>query len=328
MPIRIADICAGIGGIRLGVEQAAADLSATTETVAAIENDPNATKVYAANYGQDALADITDPTVKATIPAHDLLLAGFPCQAFSCAGDRKGFEDARGTIFFHIAEVLDRCRPEALLLENVAGLTTHDEGQTFKIIIGILKDLGYRTTWKVLDAVTLVPQHRKRVYIIGQQTGVPTIPDIPPGPEKGIWEILHDYRPGEATPENLAPISEEAWHGHQKRKTVERKIQAGFGYTMTAHDQPSRTLIASNPWQRLVWSNGAARPQVFTPREWARLQGFPDTFQLAEAKTRAWKQLGNSVAVPVIRHVARPLIAHLAQTTWRPECLFCAEVAT
>lgn len=327
MRIRVADICAGIGGIRLGVEQAAADLGASITTVVAVDNDPNCAKVYQTNFGQDSLADITDPTTKAGIPNHDLLLAGFPCQSFSCAGDRLGFEDTRGTIFFHIAEVLDRCRPEAVLMENVPGLTTHDEGRTFKTITGVLADLGYHVRWKILEAVTLVPQHRKRVYIVGQRGGVPTIPDLAPAPKRGVWEILHDYRPGEATPENMTPISEEAWLGHQKRKTVERKVQAGFGYTMTAHTEPSRTLIASNPWQRLVWSNGAERPRVFTPREWARMQGFPDSFQLAPAKTRAWKQLGNSVAVPVIRHVARPIIAHLAQATWHPECLFCAEAA-
>lgn len=322
LPITCIDLFAGLGGIRLGVQLAADDLGIDLAPLWACDIDKRANRPYLANFRHVLSGDITQDYTRAEVPEHDLLLAGFPCQAFSVAGNGLGFADEhKGTLFFEIARILQEHRPRAVLLENVPGLITHDKGRTFKVITDTLTALGYAVTWTVLDARAWVPQRRARVYIVATHGHPP--PPIP-GPPRGegpvLANILHDYRPWELREVNLEEwqISQKYWNGMQLVRS--RNLPAGsarktgFGYIVHRHDEPAYTLMQSSPQHRLVWSLGHDRPRYMTPREHARCQGFPDWFILPEGRRAGWELIGNSVPVPVIRHIARPLLAQLART--------------
>ena len=307
------DLFCGIGGIRLGFEQAGG------RCVFSSEINKFARQTYEANFGEVPAGDITlyDP---AKIPAHDVLCAGFPCQPFSNAGVVKrnslgrptGFEDrTQGTLFFNICEILQAKRPKAFFLENVKNLISHDKGQTFQIIIESLKDLGYVVFWKVIDGQDWVPQHRERTYIVGfdMRTYEPGSFDFDlkkPERKPVLRDILEENVPAKYT------MSDKLWAYLQEYAERQKQKGNGFGYNIASPDGITRTLLAryyKDGSEILIAQKGS--PRRLTPRECARLQGFPDTFEFPVSDSQAYRQLGNSVVVPLVGTIAEKLASVL-----------------
>lgn len=315
---RAIDLFAGIGGIRLGFEQAFQD---NIETVFVSEWDEKATETYKANFGDEIEinGDITK-IKEEDIPEHDILLAGFPCQAFSMAGQRKGFNDTRGTLFFDVARIIKYHKPKVVFCENVKNLLNHDRGRTFKVIKNVLEELGYVVYYKVLNSKNFgVPQNRERIYIVAFRK------DINHGffnfPEetdstKTIRDIMEDK---EVSPKYyLSTVYLESLRRHKQRHESKGN---GFGYEIRDIDSIAgaivcggmgreRNLIIDNrltdfvPVTHIKGDINKEFIRKMTPREWARLQGFPDDYKMVVADTHLYKQFGNSVTVPVIRAIA------------------------
>lgn len=305
------DLFAGIGGIRKGFEMAGGD---GVKCVFSSEWDEMARKTYAANNGGEIPAgDITKIDAR-DIPDHDILTGGFPCQPFSIAGVTKhralgnehGFKHAtQGTLFFDVARIIDEKRPRAFLLENVKNLKSHDKGNTFKVIRQTLEDeLGYHVYDRIIDARKLVPQHRERIYIVGFREPVafeyPELPDL----GRKVREILDpDVDPKYTLTDHL-------WEYLQNYAAKHKAKGNGFGFGLVDLDGVSRTLSARyyKDGSEILIPQTGKNPRRLTPRECARLQGYPDEFQIVCSDTRAYKQFGNSVAVPVVREVARNIL--------------------
>ncbi|KUK77689.1 MAG: Cytosine-specific methyltransferase [candidate division WS6 bacterium 34_10] len=297
------DLFAGIGGIRIPFDELGGECVFTSEW------DKFAQQTYATNFGEIPDGDITKIPVE-NIPKHNLLLAGFPCQPFSMAGKKKGFSDTRGTLFFNIEEILKYHKPEVVFLENVKNLRNHDKGRTFKVIKEHLEDLGYKVFDKVLNAKDFgVPQNRERIYIIcfldhSVDFKFPT----PPKTQITVGDIL------ETEFEKDYTISDKLWEGHQKRKEMHKKKGNGFGYSLFNKESDYTSTITARYYKDgaeiLIEQNGK-NPRKVTPREAARLQGFPDAFEIPVSDTQAYKQFGNSVAVPVIRAVAKQIAKYV-----------------
>lgn len=330
--LRMIDLFAGVGGIRLGFEQAAADLDTKVETVFSSEYDRFAQQTYEANYGEIPHGDITDEAVRAAVPDFDVLLAGFPCQPFSLAGVSKkgslgrphGFDDpTQGTLFHEIVTIIDEHQPKAFLLENVKHLRRHDKGRTFQVITESLDRLGYRWDDRVIDAALLVPQHRERVYIMGFRDDLhiePIFPDIEPEPV-ALRDILHEHV---NVPDHDAEylrlqvdekytLSDKLWQYLQDYAEKHRRRGNGFGYGLADIDGVSRTLSARyhKDGSEILIPQDGRNPRRLTPREAARLQGYPEDFRLPCSDTQSYRQMGNSVAVPVIRVLATAVLAAL-----------------
>lgn len=311
-PFTMIDLFAGIGGTRIGFWQ-----TGKTKVVFSSEIDKFAVKTYSANFGETPVGDITK--VAATdIPDHDILVGGFPCQAFSQAGLKRGFEDTRGTLFFEIARIIKEKRPKAFLLENVKNLTLHDHGRTFDVIMNTLDELGYAvfpTLYKAKDFG--VPQNRERIYIVGfDKKQVKNYTDykapIPPKTPTRVGNILEPYVDPKYT------ISDELWKGHQRRKKENTKNGKGFGYTLFNADSPYTNTISARYYKdgsEILIEQEGKNPRKITPREAARLQGFPEQFIIPVSDTQAYKQFGNSVAVPVINAIAKEILGILEQNT-------------
>lgn len=302
---KMIDLFAGIGGTRLGFWQ-----TGKTQVVFSSEIDKFAVKTYQANFGEIPVGDITKVDAK-EIPDHDILVGGFPCQAFSQAGLKKGFEDTRGTLFFDIARIIKEKRPKAFLLENVKNLTLHDNGKTFEVIMNTLNELGYSITPKMYKAKDFgVPQNRERIYIIGfDKSQVKNYSDFispdAPCPETHVGDILEIYADPKYT------ISDELWKGHQRRKADNKKNGKGFGYTLFTADSPYTNTISARYYKdgsEILIAQKNRNPRKITPREAARLQGFPEQFIIPVSDTQAYKQFGNSVAVPVIHAIAKKML--------------------
>jgi DNA (cytosine-5)-methyltransferase 1 len=339
-PFKFIDLFAGIGGIRQAVESVGGVCVMTSEW------DAYAKKTYVENFGDEHPfeGDITKVDA-AEVPDHDLLVGGFPCQPFSIAGVSKknalgrahGFADeTQGTLFFDICRLLEAKTPKAFLLENVKNLTSHDRGKTFDVIKRNLRDLGYSVTWRVVDGAHFGPQHRERIIIVGfrRDLGVDFNFDAEPLPPKGahtMREVLHrtdgreprleqdgdkffDHANNCVNPKYT--LSEHLWTYLQNYAKKHQAKGNGFGFGMVGPDSVSRTLSAryyKDGSEILVSQGAGAVPRRLTPRECARLQGFPDTFRIPVSDTRAYKQFGNSVVVHVIRHVAGLMAPHLSQ---------------
>lgn len=302
---RMIDLFAGIGGTRIGFWQ-----TGKTQCVFSSEIDKFAAKTYTANFGEAPYGDITKILAK-DIPDHDILVGGFPCQAFSQAGLKKGFEDTRGTLFFEIARILKEKRPKAFLLENVKNLTLHDNGRTFEVITNTLNELGYAVSAKLFKAKDFgVPQNRERIYIVGfDKNTVKNYSDFsfptPPCSETRVGDILDPYVDSKYT------ISDELWKGHQRRKRDNKINGKGFGYTLFNADSPYTNTISARYYKdgsEILIEQQGKNPRKITPREAARLQGFPEEFIIPVSDTQAYKQFGNSVAVPVIHEIAKRII--------------------
>lgn len=318
---RSIDLFAGIGGIRLGFEQAFGN---DIKTVFVSEWDKKAVETYKANFDDkiDIAGDITEVNEN-DIPEHDILLAGFPCQAFSLAGHKKGFEDARGTLFFDVARIIKRHNPKVVFCENVKNLVNHDRGRTFKVIKEILEELGYVVFYKVLNSKNFgVPQNRERIYIVAFRKDIaPKNFEFPEKTDdtKVIKDIVDEH---EVSPKYyLSTAYLESLKKHKERHASKGN---GFGYEIRSTDSVAgaivcggmgreRNLIIDNrltnftPVTHIKGEINKEFVRKMTPREWARLQGFPNDFKFVVADTHLYKQFGNSVTVPVIRAIAEKI---------------------
>ena len=297
----LIDLFAGIGGIRLPFNELG------YKCVFSSEWDRHAQKTYFANFGEMPFGDITQESTKSFIPKHfDILLAGFPCQAFSIMGKMKGFDDTRGTLFFEVATILDRHKPDCILLENVKQLTTHDHGQTFHVILKTLSDLGYYVKWKVLNALDFgLPQKRERVIIVGFRDKNKTDAfsfdfDKLPYSLEGLLENDEDVDP--------TLFASEMIFNKRKHQTEGKKVF----YPSIWHENKAGNVsildyacaLRTGASYNYLLVNGKRRP---SSRELLRLQGFPDNYRIAVSHSEIRRQTGNSVAVPMIRQIARKI---------------------
>lgn len=306
---RFIDLFAGIGGIRIPFQENGG------KCVFSSEWDKFSQKTYNANFGEVPAGDITKIDA-GDIPDFDILLGGFPCQPFSQAGLHKGFEDTRGTLFFEIERIIEKKRPKAFLLENVKQLKGHDRGRTFRVIMQHLDALDYHAEAKILRAADFgVPQIRERIYIVGFDRKYYDIPaeytfpyPEPTGIKTRVGDIL------EQNVDQKYTISDKLWEGHQRRKIENRKNGKGFGFSLFNEDSPYTSTISARYYKDgseiLIEQNGK-NPRKLTPRECARLQGFPESFIIPVSDAQAYKQFGNSVAVPVVRAIASQLISEM-----------------
>lgn len=305
-PFSYIDLFAGIGGIRLPFQELGG------KCVFSCEWDSFAQKTYRMNYGETPVGDIRSVSSEA-IPDFDVLLAGFPCQPFSLAGVSKkksmgratGFEDkTQGTLFFEVARIIRDKQPRAFLLENVKNLTSHDRGRTFRTIMQTLEDeLGYHVYYKVLDSKRWTCQHRERIYIVGFRNDAPFSWDdlVDGGGGHKLGEIL------EAEPGERYTLSDKLWSYLRAYRAKHEAAGNGFGYSLVGPDDTTRTLSAryhKDGSEILVSRGPGENPRKLTPRECARLQGFPDRFIIPVSDTQAYHQFGNSVTVPAVRAVA------------------------
>lgn len=311
---KFIDLFAGIGGIRLAYQNNGG------KCVFSSEWDYFAKKTYEANFGEVPFGDITQ-IPETEIPDHDILLGGFPCQPFSIAGVSKkkslgrqhGFLDkTQGTLFFDIARIIEHKKPKAFMLENVKNLVSHDKKRTFKIITETLTGLGYSIHYKVLDAKYYVPQHRERIIIVGfnkeifnekEQFKFPKPKDV----ELRIKDIL------EPVVDDKYTLSDKLWNYLQEYKKKHRARGNGFGFGLTNLNGVSRTLSARyyKDGAEILIPQEDRNPRRLTPRECARLQGFPDTFEIPVSDNQGYKQFGNSVAVPLMQAIGRNIIKEL-----------------
>ena len=299
---RFIDLFAGTGGIRIPFDILGGECVFTSEW------DKNSQKTYLANFGHEPFGDITQIKPK-DVPGHNLVLAGFPCQPFSNAGHKKGFEDTRGTLFFNIAQIVERHKPEVLFLENVKGFKSHDKGKTFDIIKKTLEKLGYKVFSQILNARDFgVPQNRERFYIICFNTEKVGDVDFEyPKPTNKITR-LGDIL--EKKVDSKYTISDKLWSGHQRRKKQHAEKGNGFGYSLFDEDSKYTSTISARYYKdgsEILVKQDNKNPRKITPREAARLQGYPDNFRIPVSDVQAYKQFGNAVAVPVILAVAKQI---------------------
>lgn len=299
---RIIDLFAGIGGIRLGFE------SVGCQCVFSSEWDKYAQDTYEANFGERPHGDITE-IAPDSIPDHDILLGGFPCQAFSICGDRKGFSDTRGTLFFNIEEILRTKEPYAFMLENVKNLRSHEGGKTFKTILSCLENLGYFVHHTVLNSLDFgVPQKRERTIIVGFKENLSFSFPKPLAVKPDLSSIIEDDM----------HVDEKYYASEAIRIKRLEKVKANYPTPSIWHENKSGNISAleyscalrAGASYNYLLINGVRRP---TPRELLRLQGFPDTFKIVVPYTQLRKQAGNSVSVPVMREVAKAILHAIEQ---------------
>ena len=301
---KFIDLFAGIGGMRIPFDALGG------KCVFSSEIDKHAQNTYKDNFNELPHGDIKEIAAD-EIPYHDLLLAGFPCQAFSHAGLKKGFNDTRGTLFFEIARVLEYHRPKAFLLENVRGLRSHDGGKTLKIMVNTLRELGYENLHaQILNAKDFgLPQNRARFFIIGLKDNNAkfSFPEKLDDPTK-LGNILDDKVDAKYT------ISDKLWTSHQQRKLRNQKNGRGFGYSSFNTDSPYTRTISSRYYKdgsEILIEQNEKNPRLLTPREAARLQGFPEGFILNKSDIQSYKQIGNAVPVNVVRAISHNLLLAL-----------------
>ena len=301
---KFIDLFAGIGGIRLPFDKLGCNCVFSSEI------DKYAIQTYKANFGETPNGDITKIDEK-TIPHFDILLAGFPCQAFSIAGRRKGFDDTRGTLFFEIQRILEYHKPQCFLLENVKGLINHNEGKTFKTIIDILENkLNYKVYYKVLNAKNFgMPQNRERVIIVGfLDHNIEFKYPEPTNIKTRVGDIL------EKNVDEKYTISDRIWESHQRRKEKNRAKGNGFGYCLFDENSEYTSTISARYYKdgsEILIKQNNKNPRKLTPREAARLQGFDDSFKLVCSDAQCYKQFGNSVPTKMLDAVAVNIIKSL-----------------
>lgn len=274
------------------------------EFVYSNEIDKYACQTYEVNFGENPIGDITKTDLN-SIPTHDLLLAGFPCQSFSIAGKQLGFEDIRGTMFFYIAKILQLKQPKCFMLENVKNLMSHNKGNTFKVIKEILTNLGYQIHYTILNAKHYgLPQNRERVYIVGFKDKIPF--NFPVYHSASIHlnfilenNVLEKYY-----------ISQKYLDGLKAHRARNEAKGYGFGYKVLSRLGIANTIVCGGSGHERNLVHDFLRTKnnegirKMTPREWARLQGFPEEFVLPCSNTQSYKQLANSVPIPVIEAIA------------------------
>lgn len=276
------------------------------------EIDKFAIKTYEANWGETPSGDITEIDEK-EIPKFDILLAGFPCQAFSIAGKRKGFADIRGTLFFEVERILNYHKPKSFMLENVKGLLNHDKGNTFKVMLDILENkLKYKVYYKLLNAKDYgVPQNRERIIIVGFKNHDVKFEFPEPFDIKvKVGDILEKEVNSKYT------ISDRIWESHQRRKKEHKAKGNGFGYSLFNEDSPYTSTISARYYKdgsEILIEQKNKNPRRLTPREAARLQGFDDDFKLVVSDMQLYKQFGNSVPTKMIEAVAKNIYKSLKE---------------
>lgn len=305
------DLFAGIGGFRIGLEQAGGTCVFSSEW------DKFAQQTYAANFGVKPEGDIH--AIEASeIPKHDILAAGFPCQPFSLAGVSKknslgrkhGFDcDVQGNLFFEIARIADALETPVLFLENVKNLRSHDGGNTWQVIQSTLEALGYAVSWTIIDAQAWVPQHRERVYIVALRRSCFPNTNFAFEEQEGSRQTLAQIL--EPNPDPKYTLTDGLWSYLQAYKEKHRKAGNGFGYGIVdpAEDVVTRTLSARyhKDGSEILIRQEGRNPRRLTPRECARLMGFDDSFRIVVSDTQAYRQFGNSVAVPVVKSLSNQL---------------------
>lgn len=313
--ISFIDLFAGIGGMRIAFESAGASCVYSNEW------NKYSQQTYYTNFGVQPDGDITKIAAE-NIPDHDVLVAGFPCQPFSIAGVSKkqslgratGFEDkTQGTLFFDICRILKAKRPKAFMLENVKNLCSHDKGRTFKIIQESLAELNYKIFYQIVDGQGYVPQHRERIVIVGFDM-------LRYG---GDIEFNFDLKPLEKPPvvrdileaevDDKYTLSDKLWIYLQNYAAKHREAGNGFGYGIAPLDGITRTISARyyKDGSEILIKQPGKNPRRLTPRECARLQGFPDTFKIPVSDTQAYRQFGNSVVVPLMTEIAKLVVDKL-----------------
>ena len=315
------DLFAGVGGFRMAMQNLGGKCVFTSEW------DKYSKQTYAANFGDIPFGDITSDAVKNYIPEKfDLLCAGFPCQAFSIAGKRGGFEDTRGTLFFHVAEIIKKHKPKAIFLENVKGLTHHDGGKTLSTILNVLRnDLGYFVPEpQIMDAKDFgVPQKRARVFIAGFRGDLKINEFKYPKPSKKKITF------GSVREQNVVPskyyLSAQYLQTLKDHRARHESKGQGFGFEVIPDKGIANAIVCGgmgrernlvhddrltdfNPTTNIVGEINREGIRKMTPREWARLQGFPDKFIIPVSDAQAYKQFGNSVAVPAIQAMGKEII--------------------
>jgi DNA (cytosine-5)-methyltransferase 1 len=334
-----SDLFAGIGGTRIGFE------SAGGQCVFTSEYDKYCQQTYRRNFEHrnaaghrinNDIREITslgDTGIDAEIPDHDVLVAGFPCQPFSVAGVSKkrslgqadGFAcEAQGTLFFDIAQILNVKRPKAFLLENVKNLKGHDRGKTYEVIMKTLtEELGYYVYPKIVDARHFVPQHRERIFLVGfseplgfdwsdvyiPEGNPPKLSDVL-HPQNGSEEPEKDYTIGKKARVNQKYVlSDKLWDYLRDYAAKHKAKGNGFGFGLAGGKDVARTLSARyyKDGSEILIKRGRGNPRRLTPRECARIMGFPDTFDIPVSDTQAYKQFGNSVVAPVVEAVAKAM---------------------
>ena len=322
------DLFAGIGGFRIAMQKLGG------QCVFSSEWDEPAKETYFRNYGEVPFGDITIPETKALIPdKFDVLCAGFPCQPFSNAGLKKGIEDTRGTLFYHIAEILHDHQPKAVLLENVRGLISNDKGKTFQTILRTITGMGYicNVPQAIIDNGPVsrlkeecakmvlcakdygVPQNRPRIYIVLWKKDAELKKFIYPQAENTktkVSSILEKKVPDTFT------ISDKLWDGHQRRKLEHEEKGNGFGYCLFNEDSEYTSTISRRYYKdgsEILIEQPGKNPRKITPREAANLQGFPKEFKLPDSNAKAYQQFGNSVAVPVVEKVSEQIVKQILE---------------
>lgn len=315
------DLFAGIGGFRVAMQSLGGKCVFTSEW------DEKSQLTYKANFGDAPFGDITKEITKQYIPDNiDVLCAGFPCQAFSIAGRRGGFEDTRGTLFFEVAEIIRRKKPKAIFLENVKGLTNHGQGKTLVTILNVLRnDLGYFVPEpQILNAKNFgVPQNRERIFIVGFRNDLGITDFDYPTPSNKKTSFI-DIREEKTVPSKYY-LSNQYLNTLIKHKERHESKGNGFGYEIIKDDGIANAIVCGGmgrernlivdhrledytPTTNIKGEINRQGIRKMTPREWARLQGYPDTFIIPVADASAYKQFGNSVAVPAIRATAEKII--------------------
>lgn len=318
---KFIDLFAGIGGFRLALQNLGGKCVFTSEW------DKDAKRTYKANFGETPFGDITKEETKQYIPDNfDVLCAGFPCQAFSIAGKRGGFEDTRGTLFFDVAEIIKRKQPKAIFLENVKGLRNHNGGKTLATILNVLRnDLGYFVPEpEIVNAKDFgVPQNRERIYIVGfhSSTGVNKFNYPKPLNKKVTFADIKEKE----VPATKYYLSTQYLQTLENHKARHESKGNGFGYAIIPDDGISNAIVVGGmgrernlvldhritdftPTTHIKGTVNREGIRKMTPREWARLQGFPDNFVIPVADSSAYKQFGNSVAVPAIQATANEIL--------------------
>lgn len=304
--IKFIDLFCGIGGFRVAMDQACEENELNPQCVFSSDIDKYCQDSYENNFGHRPFGDITMIDAK-SIPNHDILFAGFPCQPFSIIGQMKGFDDTRGTLFFHIANILKEKKPKAFILENVKQLVGHNEGQTLKVIIKTLQDLGYHVQYAVLNALDYgLPQKRERVIIVGHKDPILFSFPSPIKPFKPLSEIIEkkvdkkhyasDYIREKRKESHTSAYKLSIWHENKSGNIT------SYPYSCALRAGASYNYLLVNGERRL------------TPREMFRLQGFPDNYQIINNDTQAKKQAGNAVPVNLVKAVILKLLPYVAKT--------------
>lgn len=302
---RFIDLFAGIGGFHQALHEAGG------KCVFSSEWDSHAKETYFENYGLVPFGDITkftegvdgDALSYKSIPEHDILTAGFPCQPFSQAGKQLGFNDARGTLFFEILKIGKRLRPSIMILENVKRLKTHDNGRTFQVIVNALHEIGYKVYAKVLRAFDYgLPQNRERIFIVAFRE--PVHFEFPLPPQDRLIHQIGDIL--ENNTDDYYTISDRMLQGHERRLREHKEKGNGFGFCVFERTAKYVNTLSARYWKdgsEILIKQDRKNPRLLTPRECARLQGFPDEFKINKSRRHAYQQFGNSVPVNVVKAV-------------------------